>query len=86
MQSVKGCGQERAAGRGREEKERRRDGGGEGKEGGARPHTGVLAAKCWMDCLPSALTAANKGQSKGGEGAAGGGVIEKDRYVFSPPL
>lgn len=44
----------------------------EGKEGGARPHTGVLATECWMNCLPSALTIANKGQRRGGEGAAEG--------------
>lgn len=79
---------ERAAGRAKEEERRRwkENERCEGKAGGARPYAGVLAAQCWMDGLPSALSTANKGQSEGGEGAAGRGVIEKDRYVFSPPL
>lgn len=50
---------ERAAGQGEKEKEEERqrweeNERWEGKEGGARPHAGVLAAKCWMDCLPPA--------------------------------
>lgn len=38
----------------------------ERKARGTHPHAGVLTTKCWMNCLPSALTIANKGQRKRG--------------------
>lgn len=51
----------------------------------------MLTTKCWMTCLPSALTIANEGQRKrgagggggrGGGGGGGGGVIEKREVCF----
>lgn len=83
---------ERAAGQGEKARKKREGGGKRMKDGRGRKEEHAPTQVCsllsaWMDCMPSAPSTANKGQSKGGEGAAGGeGVIEKDRDVFSPPL